>query len=62
VIKSPALAGVRSLAQAAATELDTKHGDPSRNASWIRERQLALYLIALLDCVEAVGEPMEKKR
>jgi hypothetical protein len=56
------LASVRRLAQTAATLLDSRHGDPFKNSDWMRERQLALYLLALIDRLEAASAPMEKQR
>ena len=50
----------RSLAMKAQTVLNGMNGDPAKNASWIRERQLADIVIALLDRIDDVTEqPIE---
>lgn len=40
-------------------DLDALNGDPSRAASWIRERQLAAFVLALLGRIDELTRPVE---
>lgn len=53
------LAQVHDIAHRAAIDLDLRHGDPSRAGSWIRERQLALFVLVLVDRINNAGTSIE---
>ena len=55
------LAQIIKIAEDAYTSLDGLHGDPSRAASWIRERRLAalVLVLALARRIERAGAVVE---
>lgn len=49
------IAEVRQLAHRTQQELSGLNGDPSRKANWVRERQLAAIVIALVERIDGLG-------
>ena len=52
----------REIAYTAATSLDSQHGDPAKQANWLRERQLALIVLALLERLAGLEADIEVPR